>query len=165
MLLVWVGCLSSLRMLEHREFRTSVASTVGYCWFMEIRMHLNVFQCSLCLLCRCIHVVNKKTACKKDILDPSEINLSSPPKSGVFGIQSSFREELKQHLTEHKIDSETFSKQDLADFLLRFCNCVCPFQADWTYPLETPLKGANYLSPCQCKFRRFVCGYWPSWVQ
>lgn len=66
-----------------------MASTAGYCWFTEIRMHLNVFQCSLSLLFKCIHVVtNKKVAYKKEILYASEINLSQSPKSDVFGIQS-----------------------------------------------------------------------------
>lgn len=104
---------------EQFESATAVASTAGYCWFTEIRMHLNIFQRGLSLLFKCIHVVtNKKAAYKKEILYPSEINRSSSPRSGVFGIQNWFREELKQPLTEHKIYSEAFLEQDLTD-----CSC------------------------------------------
>lgn len=104
-------------------------------WFPVIRTHLNVFQCGPHLLFRCISVLmNKKTACKRwyHIQVRSADNLSSPPKSDIFGIHSWFREELKQPLDfEHKTYSEAFLwTRPYWLFLLRFCNCICPSQAD-----------------------------------
>lgn len=127
------------------------------------------FAVSLHLLSRYITVLmNKKTACKRwyHIQVRSTDNLSSPPKTDFFGVQSWFREERKQALTlSTKVTRRLSCKQDFVD-----CSCsdfVVVFvlsRLTKLILLKPHLKAQMASVLTTVSSEDLCCGPWPNWA-